>query len=282
MTFLGTDIDHDGGKIIVVSGAPRRVGDDEERILTALRQVIDAETPLRLRIGVNSGPVFAGDVGPAYRRTFTVMGDTVNLAARLMAKAEPGEVLATQDVSTALNGSSRLHRCRPSWSKESVGLSSPSRWVTQVGPAERRNALPVMGVDDELCVIDDLVSAVKDGAGRVVEIVGDHGSGKTCLIEEVRRRTTELSCFSVTCESYEATSPTHRSGCFSGRCSALTQRPIAEAVASRLSEVVEHIAPEMFPALPLLGVPLDLQLPDTPETAEPRARVQAQCSRAGS
>ena len=93
MTFLGTDIDHDGGKIIVVSGAPRRVGDDEERILTALRQVVDSDTPLPLRIGVNSGPVFAGDVGPAYRRTFTVMGDTVNLAARLMAKAEPGQVL---------------------------------------------------------------------------------------------------------------------------------------------------------------------------------------------
>ena len=90
VTFLGTDIDHDGGKIIVVSGAPRRVGDDEERILTALRQVIDSDPPLPLRIGVNSGPVFAGDVGPPYRRTFTVMGDTVNLAARLMAKAAPG------------------------------------------------------------------------------------------------------------------------------------------------------------------------------------------------
>ncbi len=81
VTFLGTDVDHDGGKIIVVSGAPRRVGDDEERILTALRQVVDSDPPLPLRIGVNSGPVFAGDVGPAYRRTFTVMGDTVNLAA---------------------------------------------------------------------------------------------------------------------------------------------------------------------------------------------------------
>ena len=98
VTFLGTDIDHDGGKIIVVSGVPRRVGDDEERLLTALRQLIDSEPALPLRIGLNVGPVFAGDVGPPYRRTFTVMGDTVNLAARLMAKADSGQVLATQDV----------------------------------------------------------------------------------------------------------------------------------------------------------------------------------------
>ena len=98
VTFLGTDVDHDGGKIILVSGAPRRVGDDEERILMALREVVDSDLPLPLRIGVNTGPVFVGDVGPSYRRTFTVMGDTVNLAARLMAKASPGQVLATQEV----------------------------------------------------------------------------------------------------------------------------------------------------------------------------------------
>ena len=42
-----------------------------------------------IRIGVNKGPVFVGDIGPRFRRTFTVMGDAVNLAARVMAKAEP-------------------------------------------------------------------------------------------------------------------------------------------------------------------------------------------------
>jgi len=34
ITLLGTDIDHDGGKLILVAGVPRRVGDDEERMLT--------------------------------------------------------------------------------------------------------------------------------------------------------------------------------------------------------------------------------------------------------
>ena len=41
---------------------------------------------LPLRIGVHRGSLFAGVVGSAYRRTFTVMGDTVNLAARVMAR----------------------------------------------------------------------------------------------------------------------------------------------------------------------------------------------------
>ena len=98
VTFLGTDIDHDGGKIILVSGVPTRVGDDEQRMLSALRRIADRELPLDLRIGAHTGPVFSGDVGPAYRRTYTVMGDTVNLAARLMAKAAPSEILATADL----------------------------------------------------------------------------------------------------------------------------------------------------------------------------------------
>ena len=42
---------------------------------------------LPLRIGVNRGPVFAGDFGPPFRRTYSVKGDAINLAARVMGKA---------------------------------------------------------------------------------------------------------------------------------------------------------------------------------------------------
>jgi len=96
--FLGSDVDRDGGKIILTAGAPTASGNDEERMLLTLREVMDGNRRIPIRIGVNKGPVFAGDIGPFYRRTYTVMGDAVNLAARLMAKAEPGEILATADV----------------------------------------------------------------------------------------------------------------------------------------------------------------------------------------
>jgi len=97
VTFLGTDVDRDGGKIILTTGVPRHIGDDEQRMLLALRQVVDEHLPLDLRIGVHTGPVFAGDIGTPFRRTFTIMGDTVNLAARVMSRAEPGQILATRE-----------------------------------------------------------------------------------------------------------------------------------------------------------------------------------------
>src|SRR4051794_5181676 len=90
--FLGSDIDADGGKLILTAGAPRALGDEDERMLLALRRIVEAAPPLPLRIGVTRGACFAGDIGPRYRRTYTVMGDVVNLAARLMAKSPPGGI----------------------------------------------------------------------------------------------------------------------------------------------------------------------------------------------
>ena len=98
VAFFETDIAPSGGKMMLMAGAPRSTGNDEEAMFRAMRAVIDADSPLPLRIGVNWGRIFVSDFGPAYRRTYSVKGDAVNLAARLMAKAEPGQILTTDDV----------------------------------------------------------------------------------------------------------------------------------------------------------------------------------------
>ena len=72
VTFFETDIDRDGGKIMLVAGAPRSNGHDEERMLRTARQIMDGMAGLQemtghalpLRIGVNRGNVFAGGFGP--------------------------------------------------------------------------------------------------------------------------------------------------------------------------------------------------------------------------
>src|SRR5206468_8341908 len=76
VTFLESDIDRDGGRIVLVSGAPQTFGDDEERLLRTLRAAVDEGLPLAVHIGVSRGRVFTGQVGATYRRTYTVLGDT--------------------------------------------------------------------------------------------------------------------------------------------------------------------------------------------------------------
>src|SRR4029453_11347697 len=97
LCFLATDVDQDGGKIVLTAGVPRSSGNDDERLLLALRGIVAKTRAFEVQVGVNTGAVFAGDIGPAFRRTYTVMGDAVNFAARLMAVAPAGQILATRE-----------------------------------------------------------------------------------------------------------------------------------------------------------------------------------------
>ena len=92
--FLASDVDADGGKLILTGGAPKATGNDEERVAAgAAQDRRRAALPLPVRIGVHRGAVFAGDIGPLYRRTYTVMGDAVNLAARADGEGRAGHDL---------------------------------------------------------------------------------------------------------------------------------------------------------------------------------------------
>jgi adenylate cyclase len=90
-----------GDAIIVVFNAVTEQPDHAlraARAALAMRSVIDglaAEHPSwpRFRMAVNSGPAIVGNVGAGGHRSFTVIGDTINLAARLQAMARPGEVV---------------------------------------------------------------------------------------------------------------------------------------------------------------------------------------------
>ena len=65
MALLATDVARDGGKLVLAAGAPLSAGDDEERMLLAVRDIHQEDVGLALRTGVNRGPVFAGDIGRA-------------------------------------------------------------------------------------------------------------------------------------------------------------------------------------------------------------------------
>jgi class 3 adenylate cyclase/tetratricopeptide (TPR) repeat protein len=270
VTFLGTDVDHDGGKLILVAGAPTASGDDEARMLAALREVQAAELRIPIRVGVNTGPVFAGDIGPSYRRTYTVMGDAVNLAARVMGKAEPGQILAAQSVLDACSVTFETTELDPFMVKGKtlpVYASVIGRPLGAKSTADERE-LPMVGRDFETAILQRAVGAALQGEGSIVEIVGPPGIGKTRMLAAMREVAGEMRLLSASCDLYGASTPYAALRPLLLQALELDPDASREAIVSRLMQVVWSGAPELSPWLPLLGVPLDLDMPASPEVGQ--------------
>jgi class 3 adenylate cyclase len=78
------------------------------RITDAARRIVAARPAWpTFRVGLNTGPAAVGNVGSEERRVFSVIGDTTNTAARLMAVAEPGQVAVAGTTWAALNPAER-------------------------------------------------------------------------------------------------------------------------------------------------------------------------------
>ena len=182
-----------GAYFYAIFGAPNAHEDDAARACAAALELLSTtrDTAItQLQIGIAHGRVRSGTSGHTMRRTFTCLGDAVNLAARLMSRAEPGEVLLSEDVRRS---SPERVRCDEVGAVTVKGRSEPVTVLRLSGvtvqPTRRalRYPLPIVGRRAELDAIDAAGTAVLAGAGRVVGIAAEAGRGKSRLVAEAVR-----------------------------------------------------------------------------------------------
>ncbi|HEX2916445.1 MAG TPA: tetratricopeptide repeat protein [Chloroflexia bacterium] len=207
---LGGSIDkYAGDNIMARFGAPEAHEDDPERAVRAAMEMqaelrkISAELQaqygfgLDMRIGLNTGEVNAAEVGGEVRgisyKTYTIMGDTVNLASRLEHEARIGHVLVGE---LTYKLSSHAFEFIDIGYKQIRGKREPVHCYEVVGPKqERKNRrglagrdLPLIGRDNEMAVLWEKLQKVLEGRGQVVSVVGEAGVGKSSLLREFNRR----------------------------------------------------------------------------------------------
>lgn len=91
-----------GDAIMAIFGVPYAYGDDAARALRAAAEMerrfaaMEIAAPCRLKVGVHAGTMLAGTVGGEHRLEYTAIGDTVNVAARLVEGADPGQILVSR------------------------------------------------------------------------------------------------------------------------------------------------------------------------------------------
>ena len=205
--YGGTVDKYIGDNVMAVFGAPVAHEDDEERAvraalgMQAAMDEINAELTRRhaasfqLRVGINTGEVLAGAVGDGY----TVIGDTVNVAARLQAAGRPGSVTVGERTYRATSNEVEyrildpLHlkgKAEPVPAWEAVGLvaAQPTRRI------RARAATPLVGRNDELSLMESLYGRVtRERRPHLVTLVGQAGVGKSRLLREFRQRVERVS-----------------------------------------------------------------------------------------
>ena len=266
VTILATDVDTDGGKIILVTGAPATNVDDDGRMLRCLRTVVDAPSTLSLHAGVNRGHVFAGVVGRGERwRTYTVMGDAVNLAARLGAAAPAGTVYATRPVVEGSLTAFAVTRTPPLTLK---GLSAPvTAYVLgdETGQRARsvRAEMPFTGRGAELARLVAMIDRLGGGQGGAVTVTGAAGVGKSRLVHEAVSRA-QAEHLVLRAEPYRVATP-YRPWQDALRGVLGIERTDGPAMARELRSRVAALDPTLLPMLPLVGAVAHISVPSTEE-----------------
>jgi class 3 adenylate cyclase len=260
-----------GDCVMALFGAPVAREDDAQRALAAALDMMEAlagfnranGTALGLHFGVNTGEVIAGGVGGRGRRDYSVIGDAVNVAARLQDLAKTGEIFV---------GPETVRQGRAKFVFEEVstvqlkGRSRPvqvHRLLGRRADGERQAEAPAAGRDNELAVIADALREGVAGPMPTVLVAGEAGIGKTRLIAEACRSAGDAAHFVFA--RAQATSSATPYGLFAEALMRLTDSRIelgstafAANLARRCQDLGETADDELLPALALLaGLPLE-------------------------
>jgi class 3 adenylate cyclase/tetratricopeptide (TPR) repeat protein len=181
-----------GDGVLAVFGAPRAHESDPERAILAALEIREAarQQGMEVTAGINTGEVYVGRMGSERHVEQTVMGPVVNLASRLQAHAEPGQILV---------GEATYHQTRRAFAF--TPLSIPLKGFTELVVAhavERPLPRPekargieglraeLIGRDEELSKLKDALADVCRGHGRIVSLIGEAGVGKSRLVAELK------------------------------------------------------------------------------------------------
>ena len=192
-----------GEEIVSVFGVVAAHDDDELRAVRAALELhgrvreLAAEAgwiaSLRIQSGLHVGSVVAQRLQEGPRR-YALVGAPSHLASRLAALAAPGDVVLSPECQRVLSPFVDTSACAAVVLEPGAPAVTPFRVTGQTGletrleASEQLGLTPYIGREGDLALLERCVEEAEQGAGRVIEVVGEAGIGKSRLLHELRER----------------------------------------------------------------------------------------------
>jgi predicted ATPase/class 3 adenylate cyclase len=274
-----------GSYVYTAFGAPIAHEDDAMRAVSAALELRTPPTTLnfidKVQIGISQGQIYTGAYGGTMRRTYGVMGDDVNLAARLMQAAAPEQVLVSHTAKQATADTFTWENLPPLKVK---GKAEPVSVFSLGGVKERRAihlqepnyVLPMVGREAELALIEQKLAQVLAGHGQVIGITAEAGMGKSRLVAEVIHIANgrQMVGYGGECQSYGTNISYLVWQAIWRDFFGLDPAREAPEQVSELERQLKLIDPALAQRLPLLGTALNLSIPDNDLTRSFDAKLR--------
>lgn len=274
------NIDEKGATLVAALGLPP-LSHENDAVLgieaaLAMRERLE-EMGLGYAIGIATGRTFCGSVGSDRRREYTMVGDVVNLAARLM-QAAPHDILCDTATREAAKGHFAFDELAPVTVKgksEPVPACRPRKRPRQISSITP--VLTIIGRQSEIEILSERLQSLLRGDTRgTIVVEGEAGIGKSCLLDELRHRAEAMgiATLSGAGDAIERFTPYYAWRSVYSQLLGLD--PLPDLETRRQSVLVRLQADaEMVHMAPLLNVVLPLDLPENEITAQMTGQARA-------
>jgi len=205
--YEGTVNEMTGDGIMALFGAPIALEDAPQRAIRSayaihrevtrlwekMKQEKQNISPVKMRIGIHTGPVVVGSLGNDLRVEFKAVGNTVNLASRMEGLAEPGSTYVSEETFKLTEGLFRFEALGEYAVKgkadtvKAYRVIAPSTIRTRFDVSAERGLTPFVGRERELELLVDGFERSKTGRGQAISIMAEAGVGKSRLLYEFRK-----------------------------------------------------------------------------------------------
>jgi len=280
------DVYKDSERVLAVFGFPHAYEDNEKMAVMFAYEILNNPKlkSLKLRAGINSGSVFVAPVGSRLRREYTILGDAVNLSARLAANAEDRTIVVSESI---FNKTFGIFEYEFLGEKEYKGKREKVKIYKLIKKKEIEKRVlrrwfseseKIVGRDKEILKLEEAIKLCASGKGQIIAITGEPGIGKSRLVQELIKISKEKGF-----EIYEGGSLSYgRAFLYHPWTQILTDffnilpEDSVKVRASKIKEKCSTIDKKLLDWLPVIGEVMAVPFPETPLTKYLDAKIKKQ------